>query len=80
VVNANAEQARLTGIESGAAMLHLKRIGYLENGTAIELTHAYFRSDSYAFVAVLGKIQQCRKKRTRPDLPANLALGVASPA
>lgn len=54
-INANAEQARLTGIDPGAAMLHIKRIGYLESGIAIELTHSYFRSDSYDFVALLGQ-------------------------
>lgn len=54
-VNATAEQAELTNIETGAAMLHIKRIGYLEDGRAIELTHSYFRSDRYDFVAVLGE-------------------------
>ncbi len=53
-VNADAEHARLTNIDPGAAMLHIKRIGYLESGAAIELTHSYFRSDRYDFVAVLG--------------------------
>jgi GntR family transcriptional regulator len=52
-INANAEQARLTNIEPGEAMLYIKRVGYLENGAAVELTHSYFRSDSYDFVAVL---------------------------
>ena len=54
-VNADAEQARLANLDPGAAMLHIKRVGYLENGNAIELTHSYFRSDSYDFVAMLGQ-------------------------
>jgi GntR family transcriptional regulator len=52
-VNASAEQARLAGIKLGAAMLHITRVGYLANGTAIELTHSYCRSDYYDFVAEL---------------------------
>ncbi|WP_338848739.1 GntR family transcriptional regulator [Massilia sp. W12] len=50
-INASAEQARLAGIRQGVAMLHITRIGYLENGSAIELTHSYCRSDYYEFVA-----------------------------
>ena len=52
-INATAEQARLANIKQGAAMLHITRIGYLENGTAIELTHSFCRSDFYEFVAEL---------------------------
>lgn len=52
-VNATAEQARLAKIEQGAAMLYITRIGYLDNGSAIELTHSYCRSDYYDFVAEL---------------------------
>lgn len=52
-VNASAEQARLAGIRQGAAMLFITRVGYLANGTAIELTHSYCRSDYYDFVAEL---------------------------
>ncbi|HSY29123.1 MAG TPA: GntR family transcriptional regulator [Burkholderiaceae bacterium] len=51
--NANAEQARLANIKPDAAMLHIMRIGYLENGAPIELTHSYCRSDYYDFVAEL---------------------------
>ncbi|MBI3230671.1 MAG: GntR family transcriptional regulator [Burkholderiales bacterium] len=50
-INASAEQARLAGIKQGVAMLHITRVGYLENGIAIELTHSYCRSDFYEFVA-----------------------------
>ena len=50
-VNASAEQARLAGLVPGAAMLHITRVSYLENGAAVELTHSYCRSDYYEFVA-----------------------------
>ncbi|HAT29459.1 MAG TPA: GntR family transcriptional regulator [Janthinobacterium sp.] len=50
-VNASAEQAKLAGIKAGAAMLHITRVSYLENGAAVELTHSYCRSDYYEFVA-----------------------------
>ncbi|HEY8024045.1 MAG TPA: GntR family transcriptional regulator [Burkholderiaceae bacterium] len=52
-VNASEEQARLANIEPGAAMLYIRRIAYAAGGTAIELTHSYFRSDRYDFIAVL---------------------------
>lgn len=52
-VNANAEQSRLANIKLNAAMLHIMRIGYLENGAPVELTHSYCRSDYYDFVAEL---------------------------
>jgi GntR family transcriptional regulator len=52
-VNATAEQARLANIKQGAAMLYITRVGYLENGAAVELTHSYCRSDYYDFVAEL---------------------------
>jgi len=50
-VNASVEQARLAGVQPGAAMLHITRVSYLENGAAVELTHSYCRSDYYEFVA-----------------------------
>jgi GntR family transcriptional regulator len=52
-VNATPEQAKLAGIKPGAAMLYITRVGYLANGSAIELTHSYCRSDYYDFVAEL---------------------------
>ena len=52
-VNASDEQAKLAGLEPNAAMLHIMRIGYLENGAPVELTHSYCRSDYYDFVAEL---------------------------
>jgi GntR family transcriptional regulator len=50
-INASEEQARLAGLEPGAAMLHITRVSYLENGAPVELTHSYCRSDYYEFVA-----------------------------
>ena len=50
-VNASVEQARLANIPAGAAMLHITRVSYLDNGAAVELTHSYCRSDYYEFVA-----------------------------
>ena len=50
-VNATPEQARLAGIEAGAAMLHITRVSYLDSGAAVELTHSYCRSDYYEYVA-----------------------------
>jgi GntR family transcriptional regulator len=52
-VNANAEQAALAGVKEGEAMLHITRVGYLETGEAIELTHSYCRSNYYDFVVEL---------------------------
>jgi GntR family transcriptional regulator len=52
-INANEEQARLANITTNAAMLHIMRIGYLDNGAPVELTHSYCRSDYYDFVVEL---------------------------
>lgn len=52
-INANLEQARLTNIAPGDAMLHTVRVAYLENGTAVEMTQSYFRSDSHEYVTVI---------------------------
>ena len=48
-----AELAGLVDQPPGAAMLHLTRIGYLDNGVAVELTHSWFRSDYFTLVAEL---------------------------
>lgn len=50
-INASEEQARLAGLEPGAAMLHITRVSYLESGAPVELTHSFCRSDYYEFVA-----------------------------
>lgn len=47
------ELADLVGLPTGTAMLHLTRIGYLDSGVAVELTHSWFRSDYFALVAEL---------------------------
>lgn len=47
------ELAELVGLPPGTAMLHLTRIGYLDSGVAVELTHSWFRSDYFALVAEL---------------------------
>ena len=52
-VNATPEQAALANIKPGTAMMHITRVGYLDNGSPIELTHSYCRSDYYDFVAEL---------------------------
>ena len=50
-MNAPALLASQLGIAEGQAVLFITRIGYLESGQAVELTHSYCRSDYYDFVA-----------------------------
>jgi GntR family transcriptional regulator len=50
-MNATAELAKELGIPKGQAVLFITRVGYLESGKAVELTHSYCRSDYYDFVA-----------------------------
>ncbi len=50
-INASPEQARLTNVKVGAALLHMTRVSYLENGAAVELTQSFWRSDFIEFVA-----------------------------
>ena len=47
------EQARLLVAEPGDAGLLVERVGYLRDGRAIELSHSYYRGDTYDFVAEL---------------------------
>ncbi|UXY16791.1 GntR family transcriptional regulator [Chitiniphilus purpureus] len=54
-VTATPELAELTGIAPGEALLHLTRVGFLETGVAVELTHSWFRSDYYDLVVELHK-------------------------
>ena len=49
--NAPAKLAEQLGIPVGQAVLFITRVGYLESGQAVELTHSYCRSDYYDFVA-----------------------------
>jgi GntR family transcriptional regulator len=50
-LNASPHLADQLGIPHGQAVLYITRIGYLESGQAVELTHSYCRSDYYDFVA-----------------------------
>jgi GntR family transcriptional regulator len=50
-LNAQPRLAEQLGVPVGQAVLFITRIGYLESGVAVELTHSYCRSDYYDFVA-----------------------------
>lgn len=50
-LNAQPKLAEQLGIPDRQAVLFITRIGYLESGQAVELTHSYCRSDYYDFVA-----------------------------
>lgn len=50
-LNAPAKLAEQLGVPLGQAVLFITRIGYLETGQAVELTHSYCRSDYCDFVA-----------------------------
>ena len=50
-LNAEPHLARQLGVPDGQAVLFITRIGYLESGRPVELTHSYCRSDYYDFVA-----------------------------
>jgi GntR family transcriptional regulator len=50
-LNSQAQVAEQLGVPVGQAVLHITRIGYLESGQAVELTHSYCHSDYYDFVA-----------------------------
>jgi len=52
-MNASKELAARLGVPEGQAVLFITRVGYLESGVAVELTHSYCRSDYYDFVAEL---------------------------
>jgi GntR family transcriptional regulator len=52
-MNAASELAAKLGVPEGQAVLFITRVGYLESGVAVELTHSYCRSDYYDFVAEL---------------------------
>ena len=51
--NANSRQAELLGIPLGQALLFITRVGYLDDGRAVEITHTWCRSDYYDFVVEL---------------------------
>ncbi len=50
-LNAQPRLAEQLGVPVGQAVLFITRIGYLDAGQAVELTHSYCRSDYYDFVA-----------------------------
>ena len=50
-MNASATLAKQLDVPLGQAVLFVTRVGYLESGQAIELTHSYCRSNHYDFVA-----------------------------
>lgn len=49
----NSEQAELLGAEEKDAGLLVERIGFIDDGTAIELSRSYYRGDTYDFVSEL---------------------------
>ena len=50
-INAEPKLAELLEVPVGQAVLFITRVGFLESGQAVELTHSYCRSDYYDFVA-----------------------------
>jgi GntR family transcriptional regulator len=50
-MNATPALAAQLGVPEGQAVLFITRVGYLESGQPVELTHSYCRSDHYDFVA-----------------------------
>ena len=55
-MNASATLAGQLGVPEGQAVLFITRVGYLESGQAVELTHSYCRSDHYDFVAEMRRV------------------------
>jgi GntR family transcriptional regulator len=52
-INLTARMAGYLGMEEGDAILHVVRVGYARDGSAIELTDTYCHNDFYDFVAEL---------------------------
>jgi GntR family transcriptional regulator len=50
-LNADAQLAAMLEVPDGQAVLWITRVGYLDSGQPVELTHSYCRSDYYGFVA-----------------------------
>ena len=50
-LNAEPKLAAMLEVPDGQAVLFITRVGYLESGLPVELTHSYCRSDYYGFVA-----------------------------
>ena len=53
VVAKETRLGELLGIPLGQALLFITRVGYLDDGRAVEITHTWCRSDYYDFVAEL---------------------------
>lgn len=49
-LNAEPHLAELLEVPKGHALLFITRVGYLDSGQPVELTHSYCRSDYYGFV------------------------------
>lgn len=52
-VNLEALDAERLGVEAGTAALRTERISYLADGSVVEFTRSFYRSDAYDFVAEL---------------------------
>lgn len=52
-INLPARLAEHLKMRTGEAILHVVRVGYARDGSAIELTHTYCHNDYYDFVAEL---------------------------
>jgi GntR family transcriptional regulator len=50
-MNAGDVLAKQLGVPVGQAVLYITRVGYVESGQAVELTHSYCLSEHYDFVA-----------------------------
>jgi GntR family transcriptional regulator len=50
-MNADDALATALSVPSGHALLFITRVGYLESGQPVELTHSYCRSEYYGYVA-----------------------------
>jgi GntR family transcriptional regulator len=66
-VNADAQLAGRLQVPTGQAVLFITRVGYLESGQPVELTHSYCRSDYYGFVA---EMKRERNPDAAPPRPA----------
>ena len=54
--NAQSKLAERMGVPVGQALLFITRVGYLESGQPVEMTHSYCHSDYYDFVAEMRRV------------------------
>ena len=52
-VAASEREAQLLGVPTGAPLLYIERISYLESGRPLEFTRSHYRGDRYDFLAEL---------------------------